>query len=184
MVNLLKVFDSQFAPEWSAIPGELMEMLAPSGTAYLTTRQRAALNRIAAGRWFLVRNSCGARCEGCNRIHAYMTIRCVEGPFNGLRQVYEWIKPQDNWDRDVSVQSGDYAVRGADMDMIVAISQADAATYNQRIRDRGGVPVIDQRPLRQEEIEEEQLRLRIVNRARYMRARAEAIERMERLYGD
>ncbi len=184
MVNLLKVYDSQYDASWSAVPDDLMDMLAPSGTAYLTTRQRAALNRIAAGRHFLVRNTWRARCEHCIRIHSYMTIRCVEGPFNGLRQVYEWIKPQDDWDRDGGVSGGDYTARGASMDMIVAISQADAATYNQRIRDRGGVPVIDQRPLRQDEVDAEAMRFRIVNRARHMRARAEAIERMERLYGD
>ncbi len=183
MVDLMTVNDSRYDPTWASIPSEIMAMLAPSGTAYLTTRQRAGLNRLAASRHFLVKNTWNARCEHCNARHQYMTIRCVEGPFNGLRQVYEWIKPQEDWDRDGGIANGDYAARGASMDTIVAISQADAARYNQRIRDRGGVPVIDQRPLRQDEIDEAVMADRIVNRARYMRARAEAIERMERLYG-
>lgn len=173
MVNLMVVNDSRFDPSWSAIPQELLEMLA-GNTAYLTTRQRAALNRIAAGRWFLVRNSWSARCDQCNRVHPYMTIRCVEGPFNGLRQVYEWIRTQEPEDRKVGSLNGSYAAKGVDMDMIVAISQRDAAIYNQRIRDRGGTPVIDQRPLRPDELDEEVMREKIVNRARRIRAVTQA----------
>lgn len=174
MPNLLKVYDSRYSPDWATIPDELLEALAPTGTTYLTTRQRAALNRLAAGRHFLVKNLWGARCDGCNRIHPYMTIRCVEAPFNGLRQVYEWIDSQADAER---IYRGlrELSVRNPDMDGIVAISASDAGRYNQRIRDRGGVPVIDQRPLRRDELDEEAMNRRIVARARKFRAAGQTI---------
>lgn len=170
----LKLVDSRYPPEWETIPSELLERLAPQGEKFITTRQRAALNRIAAGRNFLIRNVWDVRCDKCNRIHTYLTLACVEAPFNGLRQFYEWIDSQDDPNR---IYDGlrEFSVRNPGLDSIVPISQSDADTYNQRIRDRREVPVIDQRPLRPEEVDELAMSERIVRRARRIRAAAQAM---------
>jgi hypothetical protein len=168
---LLKVYDSRFDASWSAIPDHILEALAPSGTAYLTTKQRAALNRLAAGRWFLVKNVLREPCNpgppfyGCGGIHPYMTIRCTESPLNGLRQVYAWIDSLQDKERFVAGMREFFAIN-PDFDMIQAISPSDAAIYNQRIRDRHGVPVIDQQPLRREELDAEVMNRRMIERAR------------------
>lgn len=90
-------------PEWPAIPGELVERLAPtppqpirdqfgkwhyfSQFPMFTPEQKAQLDRIAAGRWFLIRANDRVRCTLCGGKHPYFTRGCVEKPYNGLTEI-------------------------------------------------------------------------------------------------
>jgi hypothetical protein len=168
--------------EWGTIPEEMLARLAPEGALVMTPRQRAALNRLAAGEWFLVRNFHRAHCESCRphrhsrllgAVHDYVTIACVESPFNGLRQIMWWIEGEARRQR---VEEGalyatirEWMVRHPDADAFVPISVADAARLNDRIRQRGGRPVIDQRPYRADELDGELIRRRIAANARRAR---------------
>lgn len=93
--------------EWAKIPDEVLERLLPSaglrevegpdGTVHvfnmhglLTPAQKAEIDAIARGHWFLVRNDIGGverlRCGRCGGKHPYFTLACVERPFHGLQQ--------------------------------------------------------------------------------------------------
>lgn len=73
--------------EWNAVDSETLRLLMPRGGIY-TPDQARIFDRIAAARWFLLRNTgpdgCAWRCRRCRRIHDHFTLHCVERPFNGL----------------------------------------------------------------------------------------------------
>lgn len=92
--------------EWTAVPPEILERLlpvtarvvrGPNGTEHLydmrgmiTPEQKAEIDRIAEGRWFLLRNNGVTgrlRCTRCKQVHAYFTLACVERPFHGLQEI-------------------------------------------------------------------------------------------------
>lgn len=93
--------------EWARVPDAVLERLLPStglrevqgpdGRVHifnthglLTPGQKAEIDAIARGHWFLIRND-GAwyerlKCGRCGAKHAYFTLACVERPFHGLQQ--------------------------------------------------------------------------------------------------
>ena len=186
MSSLIELIQNPHNPlrpdNWGTIPEEMLARLAPEGALVMSPSQRAALNRLAAGEWFLVRNFLRCHCEHCRphkhsrllgAVHDYVTIACTESPFNGLRQIMWWIEGEA---RRTNTSEGalyavvkDYMVKHPDQDAFVPISAKDAAKLNDRIRQRGGRPVIDQRPYRQDELDEEFVKRRIVSNAQRAR---------------
>jgi hypothetical protein len=158
--------------EWG-LPSELLELLDNDGKAYFSPEGRAALNRLALGEWYLVRNRpelddvlMNRRCRHCNQLHAYVSVACVPAPFCGLRQLTIML-------RNTTVR--DLKARAIQLDDIEVISAAQARTLNQRIRDRRGRPPVDQHPPRRDELDADLIRRRILTRAaRIRRAAARA----------
>lgn len=175
---ILNPTSSILPAEWLPMDEELLARLDPAGTLIGSTRHRAAINRMAAARWFLVRNTWGERCSSCRQgimpgaIHPYITIRCREAPFNGTRQFYLWLRDQPNRD-EITARVREYLVLYPERDAFVPISGADARRLNQIIRDRGGRPVSDQRPLRQSEVDDDMMRLRLLDRHRRLQHAAQ-----------
>lgn len=154
--------------EWGEIPAELLELMDNDGSAYMTPEGRAALNRIALGEWYIVRLSpdlddvlVNRRCRECNAIHSHVTVRCVPAPFNGLRQLTTMFQRS---------RSGDFTVRALTWRDIEVISAADANRLNDRIRDRRGVPPINQNPPRPGDLDAAAIDRRIQARAAKARA--------------
>lgn len=145
MTQPLDVFalSGDLPPQWAKLPDELLAHLRPVNGVY-SPAQRAALNRIAAGRFFLIRNEPihGAGrtpCGRCGRRHKYVTIRCVECPFNGLREAWTWLSTSElGLGISGVIQPG----------TLEPIAAAEAARHEQRIRDRGGRPIGQQAPSR------------------------------------
>lgn len=165
MTNPRAAYLPDMPPEWATIPDEIITRLVPSG-GYTTPEQQAELNRIAAGRWFLVRNELRARCGACRQgtlpgaIHEYLTIACVEAPFNGLREVVLFMQSHEH---------GDLLFSGLSAGTIVPITAERAAQFNRRIRQHGGVPINAQQPIRANEIDPIRLSGRLTNNARFVR---------------
>lgn len=146
--------------EWLAnIPEEMLARLAPLAGA-TDPETRALINRIAAGRWFLVRNELRARCVQCGQDHDYITIRCVEAPFSGLRSVLLF------WSERPDMTTFLNAMKPG---TIVPISEVTARRFNQRIRDRGEQPIHEQRPLRAWEVNADVMRARMWRQAYSLR---------------
>lgn len=147
--------------EWAQIPPEILARLAPAG-AIATPAQRAELNRIAAGRWFLVRNELGLRCGHCRQgilpgaVHPYISIACVEAPFHGLREIVLFMQETAGADMLLS------AMRPG---TLVPITRRQAEKLNARIRARGGRPIDMQRPLDPAEIDPAAIARRLARRA-------------------
>ena len=143
MIDPQAVHLPDLPPEWAAIPPELLVRLAPSA-GYVTPEQRATINRIAAGRWFLVRNDLRARCGSCRQgtipgaIHDYISSHCVELPFNGLRELTVFLQ---------EYQHGDMILSALQPGTLVPITAAVAQRLNARIRERGGQTIAMQRPI-------------------------------------
>lgn len=95
-------------PEWDTIPLEILERLAPKAmrvvrdprtnmptpifsTGLLTPEQKAEMDRLAEGRWFLLRNNGPVEsrlvCGRCKRRHEFFTLACIERPFHGLEEL-------------------------------------------------------------------------------------------------
>jgi len=153
---------------WGRIPAELLELIDNNGEAYLSPAGRAALNKIALGEWYIIRNSSdlddvliNRRCRGCNAIHSHVSVRCTPAPFNGLRQLTLMLKRST---------SGDLTCRAFTYRDIEVISAADAKNLNDRIRERRGVPPIAQNPPRPDDIEADLIERRIQQRAARARA--------------
>lgn len=193
MANFLDLIKNPHDPDrpsaWGSIPERLLVELAPQGTHVLSPQQRAALNRIAAGEWFLVRNFHRAHCNSCRphrtstirgAVHDYVTIKCVESPFNGLRQIMWWIESEAERSQ---IEQGafyatirDFMVMHPEQDAFVPISAQDAARLNARIRQRGGRPVVDQNPYRADEMDAERIKRRIAVNAHRAREAVSHIE--------
>ena len=77
--------------EWRPVDAETLRMLRPRN-GLSTPEQARMFDRIAAARFFLIRNT-GAtegyafRCRRCKQIHAHLTTHCIERPFTGLSHV-------------------------------------------------------------------------------------------------
>jgi len=83
--------------EWDTIPAEILAKLQPRNGIY-TPEQAKELQRIANGRFFLLRNDGPdgevKECGRCHRNHMYFTMMCVEVPFCGLGELVGFIKKQ------------------------------------------------------------------------------------------
>lgn len=142
--------------EWEAIPPEILERLAPQlvsevpipgpyGTArtgrkarvynqgvMLTPEQKKELDRLASGRWFLLRNDgphlSRCACGRCGGTHAYFTLACVERPFHGLQEIVGLMDQVIGQDRVFD------AIR---VGSIEPITRAKAKQLADRIRAKG-----------------------------------------------
>ena len=94
----------------------------------------ALFRRVLGQRWFLIRNDSVPgyypHCERCGQVHTYLTLACVERPFNGLTEIYGVLNA-------AKMAGGDRIVEGFRYGALVPISAADAARYIGRIRDKG-----------------------------------------------
>lgn len=171
---LLNPYNPNRPAEWGTLPEEWLIRLAPQGAAAMTPAQRAAMNQLAAGEWFLVKNFMRDRCRSCRAgqwlpgaIHTYITLACVPAPFNGLRQIHWLIDQKDPTAKEI------FFVQMT-IDSIVPITAADAKRLNDKIVERGEQPIHVQRPYRPGEWDEEVIRRRIVRKAAEMARRTAA----------
>lgn len=110
MSTLTHQFTGDLPPEWASIPPEILTLLVPTMTrtivlpggehrviensGMITPQQRALVDRVLASRWFLIKNGgvvTKARCLRCKRYHRYITLGCVEKPFNGMTEIVGFI---------------------------------------------------------------------------------------------
>lgn len=144
-------------PGWPALPQPLRDALrAGGGTLWHGRACVAALRgphdiryacapdcpvrlmqQVLARRWFLIENDAvpGYRpeCGRCGQKHRYLTLMCVEKPFNGLTSIIAKL-------RDVRVEGNDRIAEGFRLGKLVPIKAAEALVLRQKIRDRGGRP--------------------------------------------
>lgn len=98
--------------EWGVVPTEILQALIPLDVKTLhlpggqqrivnfkgmmTPEQKALVDSILAGRWFLVRNGGvlpRSRCIRCHSYdHTYLTLGCIEKPYNGLGEIVAMIQ--------------------------------------------------------------------------------------------
>lgn len=143
--------------EWSRVPDEVLERLLPAGGVrevegpdgttrlfnlhgLLTPAQKAEIDRIARGHWFLIRNDVGGverlRCGRCGQRHPYFTLACVERPFHGLQQFTLLLSQQAGASPGVlDALMGRYIKPGS----IEPITRRKAQQLIGRIRGRGEV---------------------------------------------
>jgi hypothetical protein len=142
-------------PEWEAVPDLIMAQLAPQafrevrgpgGTSYIadltgivTPEQKALVDKIAQGRWFVMRNNGPQldrmRCGRCNRIHEYLTLGCVERPFHGLHQIVGMIETYQAEGKHV-----ERILTSIRLGAIVPISRKQARQLADKIRAKG-IPI-------------------------------------------
>lgn len=184
----LSPFSTARPEAWTAIPPETLELIDNGGKAYLSPEGRAALNRIAFGEWYLVKNSpslddvlMNRRCEHCNQIHPYLSVACTPAPLNGLRQLHVFLSEiglREYQRRLVAKQPvHDIKCRTMTYDDITVISAADAKKLNDQIRSRRNQPPIDQHPPRADEVYAEAIRHRITSRMERIKRGMEEAER-------
>jgi CelD/BcsL family acetyltransferase involved in cellulose biosynthesis len=96
----------------------------------------ADFNALLAGRWFLIRNDASAgyrpRCGRCNQVHDFLTLGCVERPFNGLTEIVAML-------RDFRAEGRDRVMEGVRYGALVPITAAEAQRLAGRIRAKGEV---------------------------------------------
>lgn len=85
---------TQVPPEWDDVDRDLWERIKPDKYGLRTHEQKKIIDRIRAARWLLLRNDHRARCGRCNQIHEYITMGCIERPFNGLEEIHHFEKQQ------------------------------------------------------------------------------------------
>lgn len=94
-------------PEWPNVPQDLLDKLIPQrpkpirdpfgklhyfvDVPMYTPAQKAQIDAIASSRWFLIKLDEQARCGICNQNHGYVTLGCVEKPFNGITDITQAI---------------------------------------------------------------------------------------------
>jgi hypothetical protein len=128
-LDLMAATMPDLPPQWETVEPDVLATLRPEGGIY-TPQQHAALKRIAGRRWFLIRANTGlaSRCRECQQVHTYLTLGCVELPFNGLTEVIGLFDRYQGRDRVIdAVALGD----------IVPITRDEARTLYGRIRARG-----------------------------------------------
>lgn len=162
MIDPMAPILADIPPEWDTLPPELIARLAPNGVVGTSPDHRALINRIAAGRWFLVKNELRTPCTRCRGKHDYITLACTEAPFSGLRSILLF------WGERVDA---DLFYNAMTVGSIVPITQANANDLNQRIRDRHEQPIHEQRPLKAEEVNADLIRQRMWRTARTLRQR-------------
>lgn len=153
----LEIYDCP--PEWPTIPRELIERLIPAPPVPIrdpfgrlhyfqpipmyTPEQKAQIDAIAASRWFLIKLHESAVCGRCDGKHGYVTLGCVERPWNGITDITQAIigRPWESFGlsrrerREVkpgeSIQVNWNAVRLGD---IVPITSTKARVLREKIR--------------------------------------------------
>ena len=135
--------------EWGTVPSEILERLlpvtarivyGPNGEQKLydmrgmiTPEQKCLIDRIAAGRWFLLRNDGPTgrlKCGRCGQRHTYFTLACVERPFHGLQEIVGLMRQVKGRDLEFS------AVR---LGTIEPITRSRAQRLLGQIRQRGEI---------------------------------------------
>ena len=114
---------------------EVWLKLRPKNGIYLPW-QRRAMDKIARSRWFLVRNEQRDRCGNCRQgtipgaIHEYLTLGCIELPFNGVDDL---VLVLESWDEE----RRERLISGMHPGMFVPITFGDARKYIRRIQAKG-----------------------------------------------
>lgn len=136
--------------EWDRIPEEILELLLPitARVVYgphgeqklydlrgmITPEQKCAIDEIASGRWFLLRNNGPTgrlKCGRCGARHDYFTLACVERPFHGLQEIVGLMR---------HVEGRDLVFDAIKLGTIEPISRARAQALLGKIRQRGEKP--------------------------------------------
>jgi hypothetical protein len=175
----LNPFSPDRPAEW-ALPSELLELLDNDGKAYFSPEGRAALNRIALGEWFLIKNRpelddvlANRRCRHCNQHHPYVSVACVPAPFHGLRQLHVMLSQQP--------VNGKF--RAMAWDDIEVTTAANAKRLNQRIRERRGTPPVDQHGITGGDVDGGAIEHRIQLNAEHARRKG-SVDALKRAYGE
>ena len=125
-------------PEWADVPRELLNRLKPNAAGIYLPWQLELMDKIAAGRHYLLRNEYGFECTECGRKHAYMTVGCVERPWHGLSEVYGIIEEYDPvWENSDGSAEVDATISGYRLGSVVTISPREALKLWLKIKDRG-----------------------------------------------
>jgi len=157
---------------WAQPSEELQE--AQATQIFLTATQRAALNRVQADEWVLVKNEIGSvvggdpKCRRCGAIHEYITVGCIELPFSSLRslEIFVGKMPQSGQELfRAMLKPGTLAEPGT----LVPISSKEAEKLNERIRAKRMPTILEQRPLKRGEVDAQAIERRIVTRALSLR---------------
>jgi hypothetical protein len=183
---LMNPYDPNRPAEWGTIPEEILVRLAPQGAMVMSPEARVALNRLAMSEWFVVRNFDGAHCDACRpggygsrsrilgEVHDYVTIECIPSPFNGLRQIMWWmedVERRNEYQRGTMFQRlQEHTLYRPPDDTFIPITVADAKRLIVKIKERGGRPVIEQQPLRPQDVDADLIRRGIAQRAERRRA--------------
>lgn len=129
MMDLRKPVLADNPSEWDEIPSDILHYLTPRNGMY-TPIQMALLNKIAANRWFLIRNELGARAKYSRRVEPYLTTLGIERPFNGLNELILFLSQYDPAIRAKLLS-------GMKAGTIVPISKERAYRNIRRIREKG-----------------------------------------------
>lgn len=93
------------------------------------------MRETLARRWFLIVNDAvpGYRpeCGRCGVKHQYMTLMCIERPFNGLTEVIAKI-------RQPRIEGPDRITEGFRLGALVPIKAIEALVLKEKIRAKGG----------------------------------------------
>ncbi len=174
-MSLVQRLQGDLPQEWAQIDYRILEALLPLRTKTLytgqdeikivnfqgimTAEQRKMVDAILAGRWFLIKNGgvlAPARCGRCKSYkHPYLTLGCVEKPYNGLGEIVALIERQTQRGvarvvKSYRGQGQRHAVRqgvdkplydkeltAAEFGGIVPITPQEAAKYIDKINDKG-----------------------------------------------
>lgn len=142
------LFNPDLPDVWEPVPEEYKPLLIVRGNIASKTQERM-INAIVASRWYFLKNdftdSYGnrVRCKHCNRIHDYVTMRCVDAPFNSLTEVIGIIRRGDG--EYVDASNNDFfpeeykslEIDAQTMGMIEPISVRRAYDHIRMIRQRG-----------------------------------------------
>lgn len=79
---------AEIPAEWDDIDKDLAMRLRQNEYGLRTKEQWQIIKQIRAARHLLLRNDHRARCGRCGAIHEYITLGCIERPFNGLDEVH------------------------------------------------------------------------------------------------
>jgi hypothetical protein len=127
--------------EWEELPSDLLDMLRPSTGGLFTKEQHKMMKKIAASRWFLLKNIHGFRCKRCNGIHRYLTTACVERPFHGLQEIMglqRKIEREHGSIRGERMSVEDARTKMTRLGAIEPINRKTALRYQERIKQRTG----------------------------------------------
>ena len=81
---------SHDSPDWDPIARDLAERLKQDQYGIRTKEQQKRIDEIRAASWLLLTNEHRAKCGRCGKIHPYITLGCIERPFNGLDELYSF----------------------------------------------------------------------------------------------
>ena len=125
--------------EW-ALPPEISERFW--GRCWIfTPAELKERDRIIASRWFLVQNERRERCKRCRSVHPYLTVFCIDRPFNGFSELLlleERINEQHDHEHGEVVHSEEKLILASRPGSILPITERDAVKLAIRIRLKGG----------------------------------------------